>query len=192
MTSLNARVSAMGLISGSAATAALSFAPELVPLRFLALGFFGLGAWGFACEMGADRPLNRAGLVALAFAIMAKTISLLDGATPTASSSLLYAFALLLALWLWSVAFMHRDGPLKIAGAIGASVTILPILALIAGHIFVGVGAYWGIGALYEGLNGGMTAEPQIITIVESVCAAWSLVAGALLVTGRIPTLNTI
>lgn len=186
MTSLNARVSAVGLIGGSAATLALGFAPELVPLRFVALGLFVLGAWGFADEMGVHKPLNRAGLVALAFAAVAKTLSLLDGSTLAASGSLLYAFALLLALLCWSTAFMHRKGSIKIAGAIGASVTFIPILILIAGHIFVGVGAYWGIGALYDGLNGTMVADPQIITIIEVVCATWSLVAAAILWTDQI------
>lgn len=190
MASLNARVSAIGLIAGSAATVALGFAPELVPLRFVALGIFVFGAWGFADEMRMHKPLNRAGLVAIAFATVAKTLLLLDSSAFAASSSLLYAFALLLALLLWSIAFMHRDGPLKIAGAIGASVTFIPILALIAGHIFVGVGAYWGIGALYDGLNGVMVADPQIVTIIEVVCAAWSLVAGALLWTDHIKTSN--
>lgn len=192
MASLNARVSAVGLIGGSAATFALGFAAELVPLRFVALGLFVLGAWGFADEMGAHKPLNRAGLVALAFATVAKTLLLLDGSSPAASSNLLYAFALLLALLLWSMAFMHRDGPLKIAGAIGASVTFIPILALIAGHIFVGVGAYWGIGTLYGGLNGVMVADPQIITIIEVVCATWSLVVGAVLWTDQIKTSNAL
>lgn len=192
MASLNARVSAVGLIAGSAATFALGFAPELVPLRFVALGLFVLGAWGFADEMGVHKPLNRAGLVALAFATLAKTLLLIDGSVPAASSNLLYAFALLIALLLWSMAFMHRDGPLKVAGAIGASVTFIPILALIAGHIFVGIGAYWGIGALYDGLNGAMVADPQIITIIEVVCATWSLVAGAALWTDQIKTSNAL
>lgn len=187
MPSLNARVSAVSLIVGSAATVALGFAPELVPLRFLALGISIFGAWGFADEMGIRKPLNRAGLVALDFAAVAKTLELLNlGNSEVSGSSLLYAFALLLALLLWSMAFLHRDGQLKIAGAVGASVTVIPILILIAGHIFVGVGALWGIGTLYGGLDEPIAATPQIITIVDVVFAVWSLIAGAALWTGQI------
>lgn len=187
MASLNARVSAVGLIVGSFAALALAFAPELVPLRLFALGFFVFGAWGFADEMGVHKPLNRAGLVALAFAAVAKTLELLNlGNSVISGSSLLYGFALLFALLLWSMAFLHRDGQLKIAGAIGASVTVTPILVLISGHIFVGVGALWGISTLYGGLNDTLYDPPQIITIIDVVIAIWSLIAGAVLWTGQI------
>lgn len=101
-------------------------------------------------------------------------------------SSLLYAFSLLLALLFWSLAFLHRDGGLKVAGALGASATVLPIIALIAGHIFVGVGAWWGIGTLYNGLEDVTQAAPQIITIIEIVFFLWSLLAAAALWTGQI------
>lgn len=188
MASLNARVSAVCLIAGSVATLALALAPELKPLRILALGIFALGAWGFADEMGVRKPLNRAGLVAVAFAVLAKTMVLLEKGDASASGSLLYAFSLLLALLLWSIAFLHRDGGLKVAGAVGASVALIPILGLIAGHIFVGVGVYWGIGTLYDGLSGEMTDTPRIITIVEGVCFVWCIVASTALWTGQIET----
>lgn len=187
MASLNARVSAVSLIVGSVATLALGFAPELVPLRFVALGISVLGAWGFADEMGIYKPLNRAGLVALAFAALAKTLLLIEDSNPVSSSSLLlYAFALLLAVLLWSLALLHRDGQLKMAGAVGASTAMVPILALIAGHIFVGAGSLWGIGALYGELNGPTAAMPQINMVIEVVFAIWSLIASAALLTGRI------
>lgn len=187
MASLNARVSAISLIVGSVATVALGFAPELVPLRFFAFGISFFGAWGFADEMGLRKPLNRAGLVALGFAGVAKTLELLNlGNSEISGSSLLYAFALLLALLLWSMAFLHRDGQLKVAGAVGASVTIIPILILIAGHIFVGVGALWGIGSLYGGMGESMATTPPIITTIDVVFVIWSMMAGAALWTGQI------
>lgn len=187
MASLNARVSAVSLIVGSTAALALGFAPDLVPLRFVALGILVFGAWGFADEMGVQKPLNRAGLVAFAFATIAKTLLLLEVATtPFSSGLLLYAFAFLLALLLWSVAFLHRDGPLKIAGLVGASAAIVPILVLIAGHIFVGVGSLWGIGVLYGELSAPTSNMPQALLIIEVVFVFWSLIAGAALWTGQI------
>lgn len=186
MVSLNARVSAVCLIAGSAATLALSLTPELIPLRLFALGIFTFAAWGFADEMGVRKPLNRAGLVALAFAAVAKTVVLLDSGDAFVAGNLLYAFSLLLALLLWSLAFLHRDGGLKVAGAVGASVAFIPILALIAGHVFVGLGVFWGIGTLYAGVSGAMTDTPQIITIIEGACVVWSVIAAGALWTGQI------
>lgn len=91
-----------------------------------------------------------------------------------------------MALLLWSLAFLHRDGGLKIAGALGASVTALPIVALIAGHIFVGVGAWWGIGTLHSGLDDVTQAAPVIMTVIEIVFLIWSLLAAAALWTQQI------
>lgn len=187
MASLNARVSAVNLSIGSIATLALSFAPELVPLRFIALGLCLSGAWGLADEMGAQKPLNRAGLVAFGFAGIAQTLILLGASSAVIpTSSLLYAFGLLSAMLLWSIAFLHRDGALKLAGLVGASVTLVPIVALIAGHIFVAVAGVWGIGTLYEGLNGAATDVPRIRTIIDVVFVFWGLMAAAVLWTGQI------
>ncbi len=187
MVSLNARVGAITLVVGSWATAALVLAPELVPLRFAALMVSTMGASAFADEMGIRKPLNRAGLIAFAFAALAKTLMLLNvGNSEVAGSSLLYAFTLLLALLLWSMAFLHRDGKLKAAGAVGASVTIISISVLIAGHIFVGMGALWGIGSLYGTITSETTDAPKIIMIIEVVYAVWSLFAAMALWTGQI------
>lgn len=187
MISLNARVSAVCLVVGSVATLVLSMAPQLVALRFIALMTCTVGAWAFADEMGIGKPLNRAGLVAFAFAVVAKILVLLDvGNSDVAGGRLLYALMLLLALLLWSMAFLHRDGPLKVAGAIGASATIMSIVALVAGHIFVGVGAFWGIGSLYGQFDAARTGTPQIMSLIEIIFVAWSAIAGAALWTGKI------
>lgn len=187
MTSLNARTGAIALILGSGGTIALSLAPELIPIRFLALGLSIFGGWAFADEMGLRKPLNRAGMVALSFAAGAKTLVLLDaGTAANAGSSLLYAFSLLLALLLWSIAFLHRDRQMKIVGGVGASAALIPILMLIAGHIFVGVGALWGIGTLYGGANAAMESTPAIITIIELIFLKWCLLAAAALLYGKI------
>ena len=187
MVSLNARVGAVALTVGSAATVALSLAPQLVPLRFVAFGLCVFGAWAFADEMGLRKPLNRAGMVALVFAAGAKSLVLLNvGTSAAAGGSLLYAFSLLLALLLWSLAFLHRDKRLKIVGAIGASVAVLPIVALIAGHVFVGIGALWGIGTLYGATYATNADTPEIISIIELVFLVWSLFAAVALWTGQI------
>lgn len=187
MVSLNARVGAACLVVGAVATLALNLAPTLVPLRFIALMICVVGAWAFADEMGIFKPLNRAGFVAFSFAALARILMLLDlGNSEVAGSSLLYAFMLLLALFLWSIAFLHREGPMKLVGSVGASATLLSLAALIAGHIFVGVGALWGIGSLFNQINAATTGTPQIIAIIEGIFAVWSVIVGAALWAGKI------
>lgn len=186
MASLNAGFGAIGLVAGSGATVALGLAPELVALRFVALGVFACGAWAFADEMGADKPLNRAGLVCLGFAVVAKILVLLGVDGGGASAGVLYAFALLFALLFWSIAFLHRGTGLKAIGAVGASMAVVPILILVAGHVFVGFGALWGMGALYSGMEGALADALRIVLIVEIVCAVWSVLAGIALWMGWI------
>src|SRR2546430_1966242 len=61
---------------------------------------------------------------------------------------LLYATFLLAAMLLWSVAFLHRERTLKVVGAVGALASFASIAAVIVGHIALGTGAAFGIGAL--------------------------------------------
>ena len=187
MTTLNARVGAAALVAGSGGTVLLKLVPTgLVPMLVLALGLSALGAWAFADEMGLRKPLNRAGLVAFAFAAMAKAMVLLQQPGSGQRFLVLYLFSLLLALLLWSLALLHRDGSLKLAGALGAAGAVLPVLMLVAGHIFLGAGAIWGISAL----DGAATAQPQaspaIVGIIDAIFLAWSLLAAAALWSGKI------
>lgn len=187
MASLNARVGAVALIIGGAGTVALGFAPvQLAPLQILALAISVFGVWAFADEMGHGKPLNRAGLVAFAFAAASKTVVLIGGTVSEQQYLILYLFSLMGALFLWSLALLHRDRSLKIAGALGAVSALLPILLLIAGHVFLGVGAVWGISYLYDTSLGGAVATPAIAKVVEGVFMIWSFAAAALLWTGKV------
>ena len=186
MTTLNARVGAVALVAGSGGTVLLRLVPaDLAPMLVLALGLSALGAWAFADEMGLRKPLNRAGLVAFAFAAMARTMVLLQEPGSGQRFLVLYLFSLLLALLLWSLALLHRDGPLKVAGALGAAGTVLPILLLVAGHLFLGAGAIWGISALYGAATAQPQVSPAIVGVINAIFLAWSLLAAAALWSGR-------
>ena len=188
MVTLNVRVGAVALVLGSCGTAALSFlAPDLTPLRLLSFAVVLLGSWAFADEMGIRKPLNRAGLVAIAFAGLAKTLVLL-GADPAVHSKylLLYAFALLIALLLWSVALLHRDRRMKIMGAFGTAGAVVPIILLVAGHVIVGAGAILGVSSLYELSGENINSTPGIIRIIEAIFFGWGALVAIALWSGQL------
>jgi hypothetical protein len=182
--SLNARAGAVALALGAGGGLALRIAaPSLAPLLLLCLAATCFGAWAFADEMSVRRPLNRAGLVAFAFAALAKTMVLM-GATAAPQFLVLYVFGLLLALLLWSVALLHRRG-VAIGGAAGALGALASIALLIAGHV-AGVGALVGMAALYDFNAGAPRADLPVVTIAEAMFLVWALFAAGLLWTGRI------
>lgn len=187
MNNLQTRVSSVALVVGGVSTVLLRLAPiELVPLLLLSLGITAFGAWGFADEMGLRKPLNRAGLVSFAFAVMAKTVALMEGTTAAQSDYyILFAFSLLLALLLWSIALLHRKGNIKVAGLFGVMGSTLPILLLIAGHLSVGVGTIWGVGMLYD-TTAFEHETSSTIRNVETVFLIWSLISAGLLWSGKI------
>ena len=186
--SLNAKVGAVALTVGSLAVVGLGQIPmTLAPLNLLALGVLTLGAWAFGDEMGLRKPLNRGGFVVFIAAMFARIHPLLEPQSPVQGRYfLLYAFALLLAMLLWSVAFLHRQRDVKAAGAVGALVSVAPIVALIAGHLAVGAGAFAGIRALMAATDGAALTDLSSIHTIELIFALWSLTTARFLWRGDI------
>ena len=153
---LNAKVGAIAFAAGALMTLLLShFTAPLAPLRLLALAIAAFAAWSFCDEMGMRKPLNRAGFVFFVLAVMAKaqiavgvSVELVD------RYYLLYCSFILAAVLFWSVALLHRDRTLKIVGALGAAASVVPILAILVGHIVLGTGAFLGVGALLSATDG--------------------------------------
>lgn len=188
MATLNARIGALALATGPLAGLLLRFPPaDLIALKLLALGMTTFGAWAFADEMGVYKPLNRAGLVSFAFAAIARMMALLAPAGPEQARLLiLYAFALLLAVLFWSVAFLHRSGNVKVIGALGTIGTVTPLITLIIGHLFLGVGAALGVTTLYDLSTTSRPADAGILTVIEFLLFVWGLLAAMLLWRGDI------
>jgi hypothetical protein len=186
--SLNARIGALTLFAGAAALISMSLMSQpLSPLRLLTMAICTFGVWAFCDEMGMRKPLNRAGFVAFSFGCVAKAIALID--THSAAIGryyLLYAFAILFAMLLWSIAFLHRQRDLKVAGTIGAIASIAPILALVIGHLALGAGFMYGIGSLMEAADGGVLADYSFIKTIDVLFAIWSLVSAWFLWRGYI------
>lgn len=185
---LNAKVGAITLAVGAFMTLLLShLETSLAPLRILTLAIAAFAAWAFCEEMGLRKPLNRAGFVCFAIALMTKVQILLGVATQFVGRYyLLYAAFLLLAVLFWSVAFLHRQRELKVVGAIGVLATLAPIAAIIVGHVVVGLGAVVGVGSLLSATEGGTPSDLGFVTIVERIFGLWGYVASWLLWRGHI------
>lgn len=185
--SLNARVGAVALALCAFLTLLLShFAASLAPLRLLCLALSAFAAWCFCDEMGLRKPLNRAGFVLFAIATLAK-VQVICGVAPEFAGRyyLLSSSFALLALLFWSVAFLHRQRPLKIVGAVGAVAAVAPIVALVVGHLVVGVGAALGLQALLAG-HGSTPTDYTFVKLVERLFGLWAYAAAWFLWRGHI------
>jgi hypothetical protein len=141
--------------------------------------------------MGMRKPLIRAGFVTFILAEFSRTSALMDPQSPAIGRHyVLYAFAVMIALLLWSVAFLHRQRELKVAGAIGAAATIAPILAMIVGHIALGAGAVFGIGSLMAAAEGAQMNDYSFIKALDVLFAVWASVSSWFLWRGHIKTGN--
>ena len=159
----------------------------MAPLRLLALASSAFAAWCFCDEMGMRKPLNRAGFVLFVIAAAVKVERILGvGAGQAGRYDLLFAAFLLLALLLWSVAFLHRQRSLKVAGAVGVAATLLPIAVLIVGHLAVGAGAFLGVQALLAAGDGAAVTDRSFVTLVERLFGLWGYVAAWFLWRGHI------
>lgn len=186
--SLNAKVGALALGGAALLTLVLSHATlPLAPLRLLTLALAAFAAWAFCDEMGLKKPLNRGGFVFFAIAAVAK-IQLVMGLSTSFVGRyyLLYAAFLMLALLFWSVAFLHRPRTLKLVGAVGVAASLLPIAAVVVGHLVVGMGALLGVDALLSATGGTAPADLRFVTLVERMFGLWGYLAAWLLWRGHI------
>jgi hypothetical protein len=185
---LNARVGAVALAIGAFMTLALSHtAAALAPLRILTLAVAAFALWAFSDEMGIRKPLNRAGLVFFSIAAFTKVqVALGVDASVLGRYLLSYAGFLLLALLCWSLAFLHRQRELKLAGALGLLATAAPIAAIVVGHVAVGMGAVFGVGGLLAAAQGDVTGDIGFVTVVERIFGLWGYLAAWFLWRGHI------
>lgn len=187
-TSLNAKVGAVALAGAAFSILLLShYSEPLAPLRLLSLALVTFAAWCFCDEMGMQKPLNRAGFVFFSIAVVAKVQISLGIATSFAGRYyVLYAAFLLVALLLWSIAFLHRQPTLKAVGAVGVLASAAPILALVIGHVTVGAGAVLGVGAVLSAAEGSTPENLAYVTVVERMFGLWACLTAWVLWRGYI------
>jgi hypothetical protein len=186
--STNAKVGALSLAFAALVTLVLThISISLAPLKIMSLALAAFAAWAFSDEMGIRKPLNRAAIVCFVAAVGARTlIELGVPASVEGRYYLLYAAFLLLATLLWSVAFLHRQGGIKIVGAAGLMATLAPIGLIVVGHVVVGIGSALGISSLLEATQGANVADTGFIVLAERVFGLWAYVASWLLWRGHI------
>ena len=84
------------------------------------------------------------------------------------------------------MAFLHRQRTLKVVGAGGVFASLAPIVALVVGHVAVGAGAAFGVGALLSATEGSAQVDISYVILVERMFGLWSYVAAWLLWSGHI------
>lgn len=187
-TSLNARVGAVTLAAAAFSILSLShFSEPPAPLRLLSLALAAFAAWSFCDEMGMHKPLNRAGFVLFAIAVATK-VQVAIGVAGEVSGRyhLSYAGFLLAAMLFWSVAFLHRQRTLRVAGAVGVLASVATLAALIVGHVTLGAVAVLGAGAMLSAAEGSASADLGFVTFVERMFGLWGYLAAWLLWRGHI------
>ncbi len=186
--SRNAKVGSVALAAAAFLTLLLSHvSASLAPLRLLAAAIGTFAVWAFCDEMGMRRPLNRAGFVAFAIAVAAKVqVTVGVGSDVRGRYYLLYAAFLLMALFFWSVAFLHRQRGLKVLGAVGVAASLAPIVALVAGHVALGAGAILGVDAILSAASGSVPTNLGFVTLVERMFGLWGYLVAWLLWRGHV------
>jgi len=159
--SLNEKVGAVALATAGLVSLMLThFTASLAPLRLLALALAAFAAWCLCDELGMRKPLNRGGFVFFAIAVTVK-VQIALGVAPefVGRYYLLYAGFLLTALLFWSIAFLHRKRASKVVGAVGVLASVVPIIALAVGHLALGTGEFFGIGAILSATDGAVPVD---------------------------------
>ena len=187
-TSLNARVGALALVVCAPLNLGLhAQGPALGPLSYAAWLGLSFGLLCFCEEMGAGRPLNRAGLICFAAAFCADTVAMLSvDPTVVARAGILYAFAALGAVVFWSVALMHRRETARAIGAIGALVSGGALALLVGAHLLLGVATVFGFSQLFVALQQPGRSIVAAQMLIDAVLCVWCLSASALLWTARL------
>lgn len=180
--SFPARVSAGAIVAGSLLLALLApHQPQLGPAMIAVLGLLLSGYSGLVDQLGASRPLARAGLVAYAIGIFGLLQAILAAETREASAYLtMGVMACSTALLLWSAGLMHRSGAPRIAGFFGLFAGAGPTAMAIFGHLALGAGAA-SAGVLASGgqpLGRHELAAALVLHVLWGLTAAWLLASG--------------
>jgi hypothetical protein len=185
--SLNAKVAAVSFPLGALLVHVFNqLDASILPLRLFAVALLVFGVWAFSDEMDTRRPLNRAAFVSFIIAMAALVVTFLEPTKVGRQYYLVYAFGLLVSLLAWSAAYLHRDKSLKVIGAVGATIGLVPMVLLIAGHLSIGVGGALGFGALFDMPHDHSLLGTTQLNVIEAMFVLWSIVASIFLLRGGI------
>lgn len=174
----NARFGVAGLVLSAIGLSASIWSPGAVPMHLLFFGILVFGQWAYGQEAGLEKPLTKLMLVALSFAALGFVLFKIEA---SAGGGLLFAFAGAFTILIWAIAMLHRPGPARQAGKVGMVAGGVSLAILIGGHVFVGLGAALGLGALR---NAGTATAQEVTQLVQIIClclSGWGLVCAWLM-----------
>lgn len=179
----NARVSAVAIIVGASIQLTASMLGQLAaPWAFLGWLIFVFGSIGLCQELGASRPLNRAGLLFMGAAFCARTVMVVSPGTGTEiRTQLMSAFASLAAILFWSLALMHRSDRPRMVGAFGVILSGSALLLLLTAHVVVGAITMLGFSDIFSALHDPGKSTRRAMETVAVILGMWSLVIAFLL-----------
>lgn len=182
-------------ITRNARTGAISLA-VFAPIHCFAglagamFGPMGFASWlgisfGILClceELGAAKPLNRAGLILFGAAFCARSLMAV-AVEPTlyVRAQLLFAFAIMAALLFWSLALMHRPQAPRTAGVLGTAIAGSTLGLILLTHLMLGGATIWGFGALFAALSSPTRDTGGAMLTINAVLTLWSLITSRLL-----------
>ena len=98
---------------------------------------------------------------------------------------------MLLATLIWSTAVLYRQRDLKYVGAVGAVASLIPLALIIAGHLFIGFSAYFGLSTLIDLSPGSARLGATPPNIIEAMFLLWAAATAVLLWKERMHWKNT-
>lgn len=179
----NARIGAVAL----AIFAPLHGVVGLFGAMFAPLGFMcWLGvSFGVLClsdELGAAKPLNRAGLILFGTAFCARLLMTLASEPMLhVRAEIAFAFATLGALLLWSVALMHRPHAPRTVGLFGLAVSGSTLALILSAHLLMGSVTIWGFGTLFAALADPALDTGTALATINAIVALWALIMSGML-----------
>ena len=179
----NARIGAVALSMGAMSQVLASMLGALaMPWAYAGWLLLTFGALCLCEELGATRPLNRAGLIMLGVGFLARTVMVLvPEPLVQIRAELAFAIASLIALQLWSAALMHRTEQPKAVGLFGALLSGFGLAVMIAAHILVGSAGYLGFAELFAALHRPDIQPDRAMIAITAITAVWASVTGLLL-----------
>jgi len=179
----NARAGAIALAVFASAYCLLSLAgPLLGPMAFVSWLGFSFGVLCLCEELGPAKPLNRAGLIIFLAAFSARVLVLVRiDSTVSMRAELLFAFATMSALLLWSVALLHRPRAPRAVGAVGTALVGSTLALILSAHLLVGGAAIWGFGTLFAALYEPALDSHGAVTAINVILAIWSIIVARLM-----------
>ena len=177
----NARFGFVALLLGALGLGTTIWIDGAAPMQLLSCGVLLFAQLAYGQEAGFEKPLTKLVLTALGFAVIGFIVLKLDG---TAKAGLLFVFASFLAILFWALAMLHRPGPARTTGKLGVMAGGASLAILIGGHVFVGLGAALGLGALRSATTADASEVQRLVQIACLCLALWSAVQARILYQG--------